>query len=118
MRKIDFLFSILAVLVIVLEILFYILFELHNAWPYNDDIFAPMQAMVLSGIGISTFFSLFFPRPYISVGFLVLPLVAVTLISKSGLNLIAIAVNFIAILLIFILTMKIASLRAGKVSAS
>jgi len=104
----------LGLAVIALEALIYILFEFQNAWPYNEDIFVLLQTMSVSGIIVSSFFSVIYPRPYISLLSILLQIALVTTVSRSNINLTSLSVNFAAAFLIFLSTRKLASRREGS----
>ena len=114
----NFLIVILALATIILEVMIYILFEFQNAWPYNEDVFSVLRIISLSGIAISMFFSIVYPRPYISLLSLILSTLLITIISKSGINSTSLAVSFLTAFLIFLSARRLASLRGGITEAS
>lgn len=103
----------LALFIVLLEAIVYLLFEFQNAWPYNDETFEVLQIASICGIGISTLFSIFYRQPYLGSLFLILSILMVTIVSKSGINLASVIVNLLIIFLILLSSRKIASLSDG-----
>lgn len=118
MRHINFLTVSLAVLITILEVVIYVLFEFQNAWPYNESMFSMLKLISLSGIALSAFFSVIYPRPYVGLLSLVISIFLVTLLSRSGVNPTSLVANLVAIFLIFLSARKLALLRGGHVGMS
>ena len=91
-------------LVLILSILFYILFELQNGWPFNEDIFIYLQTISAVSIVATVVMTIAKPSRIYSAVPLLMSFTIVSLISRSSLSAAGIISNLLIIILILLIS--------------
>lgn len=93
------------VLIFLLEVGFYILFELQNGWPFNKDVFICLQILSLLSIMTSLTLAVLRPVRIYSAAPLLISFLVVSAFSRASLSMTGLIANILIIISIFLIAL-------------